>query len=164
MNVVKDNKRGVAVLIGLFVVTIGCARIDRGSLTSEEIQAIKTAAQAYGSAWLSNDPEQVMSTLTPDAVIVPSGMSPIEGEAAIRAFWWPRDSPSTTVTQFTSAENEIGGHGDFGFVRGTFTLSFQYDGTSYSSGGTYVSLLTRLPDDTWRISYRMWSDTRPPTE
>lgn len=65
------------------------------------------------------------------------------------------------VTEFTSTEEEAGGYGDFGFVRGTFTLRFQYDGADFSSGGAYLCLMRRLPDGSWRISHRMWSDGPP---
>jgi ketosteroid isomerase-like protein len=152
-------------LLTLLLVSIsGCSGAGPGPLTSAEIEDIKVAARAYGTAWLSNDPEAVMATMTGNAVMVPSGMSPLEGEKAIRAFWWPEDSPSTTVTQFTTTEQEAGGYGDFGFVRGSFTLGFEYGGATYSSGGTYLCLLQRLADGSWLISHRMWSDGPSPTE
>lgn len=97
--------------------------------------------QAYATAWLANDSAQVMATLTTDAVIVPSGMPVFEGQNAIREFWWPKDSPSTKVTEFTLVQHEVGGQGDLGFVRGSFSLAFDYDGKSYTSGGEYFSLL-----------------------
>jgi len=146
-------------MLCLFIGGSGCSEKARAPLSSAEIQAIKAASQTYGAGWLSNDPERVMATLTDDAVIVPSGMLPIKGQKAIREFWWPEGSPPTVVTQFAVTDDEVGGDGDFGFVRGTFALSFEYDGTGYSGGGTYISLMKRLPDGTWRISHRSWSDT-----
>ncbi len=149
----------VVMVIPLLIGIAACSETTDLSLSASDMEAINAASQAYGTAWLSNDPELVMATLTEDAVIVPSGMSSMQGKEAIRAFWFPEDSPPTVVTEFTSTEDEVGGHGDFGFVRGTFTLQFEYDGAEYSSGGTYVCLLRRLPDGSWRISHRMWSDT-----
>ncbi len=155
----SSQARTLVVLAASLLTSLsGCSETGDGPLASAEIEAIKAASRAYETAWLSNDPELVMATLTGDAVIVPSGMPSVQGEKAIRAFWWPEDSRPTTVTQFTSTEQEAGGHGDFGFVRGTFTLRFEYDGADYSSGGTYMSVLRRLPDGSWRISHRMWSD------
>ena len=151
----------VALASMLLISIAACTETADESLSTTEIEAIKAASRAYGTAWLSNDPESVMATLTDDAVIVPSGMSSMQGEEAIRAFWWPEDSPPTMVTEFTSTEEEAGGHGGFGFVRGTFTLRFQYDGADFSSGGAYLCLMRRLPDDSWRISHRMWSDGPP---
>lgn len=159
----SSQARPLVVLAASLLISIsGCSDAGDGPLSSAEIEAIKAASRAYGTAWLSNDPELVMATLTGDAVIVPSGMPSVQGEKEIRDFWWPEESPPTTVTQFASTEQEAGGHGDLGFVRGTFTLSFEYDGTKYSSGGTYMSVLKRLPDGSWRISHRTWSDGPPP--
>ncbi len=123
-----------------------------------ELERIKEADRAYATAWRANDREQVVATLATDAVIVPSGMSSIEGREAIRQFWWPRDSPPTHVTEFTLDQCEVGGYGNVGFVRGSFSLGFNYDGNEYSSSGEYISLLQRGNDDSWRISHRMWND------
>ncbi len=153
-----NQPKTFAFLGALLLVVCGCAEEGGGPLSSTDIQAVEAASRAYGEAWLSNDPEKVMDTLTMDAVIVPSGMSALRGEEAIRAFWWPDDSPSTTVNEFTSTEDEVGGRGDLAFVQGSFSLSFEYDGVSYSSGGTYFCLLKRLPNGHWRISHRTWSD------
>ena len=163
-SVGKHNRAKVCVVLAapLVLTALGCS--NSAAVSSTDIQAIKAASQAYGTAWLSNDPELVMATLTDDAVVIPSGSAPIEGQEAIREFWWPKDSPPTTVTEFTSTQDEVGGHGDFGFVRGTFSLRFDYDGTGYSGAGTYISLLRRLPDGSWRISHRMWSDRPPPRD
>jgi len=119
---------------------------------------IKAADAAYATAWLSNDPESVMATLTEDAVVIPSGMPAIEGAAAIREFWWPPESSSTTVTEFTLVQRDHGRSAGLAYVRGSFSLGFQYDGKTYASDGEYLSLLRCLSDGTWRIARRMWSD------
>jgi ketosteroid isomerase-like protein len=137
---------------------MGCSDARDGSISSAELERVKAADQAYATAWLANDSEQVMATLTMDAVIVPSGMPVMEGTEAIRRFWWPEGSPPTNVTEFALVQREVGGHGDVGFVRGSFSLGFEYDGNTYSSGGEYLSLLRRAKDGSWRISHRMWSD------
>jgi ketosteroid isomerase-like protein len=136
------------------VATLGCS-------TGDELEHIKAADAAYAVAWLANDSEQVMATLAADAVIVPSGMIAIQGEEAIRRFWWPENSPSTQVTEFTLIQHEIGQDGATGFVRGSFMLAFEYDGREYSSAGEYLSLLRCDRAGSWKISHRMWSD-RPP--
>ncbi len=145
-------------LLGLIVVVTGCSDIGPASLSDSELNDIYEADRAYATAWLANDTEMVMGTLTSDAVIVPSGMQAIEGENAIRQFWWPEDSPPTHVSEFTLVQHEAGGFGDIGFVRGSFSLGFDYDGTAFSSRGEYFCLLRRGPDEVWRISHRMWND------
>ena len=152
-------------LLGLstLVTVLACSNGQGARLSSAELGAVMDASHAYESAWLSNDPRQVLATLTEDAVIIPSGMAAIKGHEAIRAFWWPADSPPTIVTEFTASEDDVGGHGDVAYVRGSFTLGFTYDGVDYSGGGAYLSILRQIPGGSWRISHRMWSD-RPRTD
>lgn len=127
------------------------------ALSDEQREAMAAADWAYAEAWLSNEPETVMRTLTEDAVIVPSSMLPIEGPDAIRAFWWPEDEPPTTVTGFAVRQDEVGGSTGLGYVRGAYSMSFDYDGASFETEGTYLTLLRR-GDHGWRISHRVWND------
>src|SRR5215218_279360 len=59
--------------------------------------AAEAATQAYRAAWLSNDPQRIMATLTPDAVLYPSSLPPIAGSDAIRTFWFPSSSATRVV-------------------------------------------------------------------
>lgn len=137
---------------------LGCAKSPGGALSTAELEGIKRADQAYAEAWLANDSERIMSTLTADAVLAPSGLPVLEGATAIREFWWPENSPPTKVTEFKLVQQEVHGQNDLGFVRGSFTLAFEYDGQSYESGGVYFSILRRSDEGSWRISHRIWSD------
>lgn len=126
-------------------------------LTAEQEEAVMAADWAYAEAWLTNEPDAIMRTLSDDAVIVPSGEPAIEGPEAIREFWWPADGPPTTVTGYAVRQQEAGGQPGFAYVRGTYSLSFDYDGALFETEGTYLSLLRR-GDRGWRISHRMWND------
>ncbi|MEE9208418.1 MAG: DUF4440 domain-containing protein [Gemmatimonadota bacterium] len=119
---------------------------------------MRAADDAYASAWLTNSPEQVMATLTADAVIVPSGNLASESPEAIREFWWPAGSPPATVTRLDQVQHEVGGSGDMAFVRGSFELVFDYEGAEYTGLGEYLSIFQRTEEGTWLISHRMWSD------
>ena len=131
---------------------------DTADLSASELAALAAADQAYADAWRTNDPDRVMATLTRDPVIVPSGLDPIAGPDSIRAFWFPPDSPSTTVNSFELVQEEVAGAADLGYARGSFTLSFDYDGKSYESEGTYFTLLRRQGNGDWRIARRTWND------
>ncbi|MBT8400778.1 MAG: DUF4440 domain-containing protein [Rhodothermia bacterium] len=149
-----------AVLAGAVIALLllsGC-RQDSLSLTAADLEQIKRADRAYADAWLSNDSSAVMATLVTDPVIVPSGMPAFEGPEAIRDFWWPENAPLTTVHQFDLEQHEVGGDGEVGFVRGSFSLAFEYAGADFTNSGEYVSVLRRSDEGTWRISHRIWSD------
>ncbi|MEZ4415811.1 MAG: DUF4440 domain-containing protein [Gemmatimonadota bacterium] len=148
---VRRRGQGAAALL---VALTACAGGDGPA----DEAAIAAADAAYAAAWLANDSVAVMATLTPDAVIVPSGRSALATPAAIRGFWWPEGGAATAVRRFDLRQEEVGGSGNLGFARGSFTLAFDYDGQSYESGGEYVSLLRKGPDGRWRISHRWWSD------
>lgn len=153
-------------LAGLAVVSIACAapspeseiEAEGTALAEDERAAGSAADRAYYEAWLANDTESVMATLTQDAVIVPSGMEPVEGQEAIRAFWFPPDSPPTSVKEYRFDQAEVAGSGDLAYVRGSFALALDYDGESFESEGTYLSLLRRGVDGNWRIARRAWND------
>lgn len=152
------------IALAVLLATAACEGQDARStddasagLTAEQEEAVLAADWAYAKTWLANQPDAVMRTLSDDAVIVPSGAPAIEGSEAIREFWWPSDQPTTTVTGFAVRQLEVGGLPGFAYVRGDYSLSFDYDGVQFESEGTYLSLLRR-GDRGWRISHRMWSD------
>lgn len=128
------------------------------AFTREDSVAVANADLAYADGWLAGGAEPVMTTLHEDAVIVPSGMDPLEGAQEIRGWWFAPDSPPTKVHRYDLDQEEIGGSGTLAFVRGSFELAFEYDGEEYESGGTYLSLLRPDDEGNWRISHRMWSD------
>ena len=136
----------------------GCTANSTGGLASEELEEVRRSSSRYFDAWLSNDPEVVMQTFVSDPVLAPSGMPYLEGEAAARAFWWPAGSPPSTVTAFEHEELEAAGAGDLGYVRGTYTLVFEWDGTTYTNRGKYLHMLRRVPGEGWRISHHFWND------
>jgi ketosteroid isomerase-like protein len=149
------------------VLAIGAVRAAASGpprLSTADRSAAEAATLAYRDAWLANSPAAVMATLTPDAVLLPSGMEPIAGEIAIRAFWFPADGPATTVTAMEQTVDGVEGSGDVAVVRGHGSLTFSIRGDGRdavrSQGSTFVNVLRRQPDGSWKIAIRMWSDLR----
>jgi uncharacterized protein (TIGR02246 family) len=146
------------------VCCVGCAGSPDLSNELSEIDraAVERATQAYADAWLSNDSTRVMATLTPDAVLLPSGMEAISGDVEIRRFWWPADSPPTRVTAMEQSIDDVVGAGDLAVVRGHGTLSFvmKADGedVTRTQRSTFMNVLRRHADGSWRIAQRMWID------
>ena len=139
----------------------GCSSGQPGLTCPDDMGAVRAADRAYATAWLANDPHQVMATLTDDAVIVPSGIPALRGAAEIRRFWWPPDSPVTQVNEFELTQQDVSAEKRIAFVQGSFRLDFMYDGKDYASSGDYMSILQCQADGSWRISHRQWSDHPP---
>jgi ketosteroid isomerase-like protein len=133
-------------------------------LSPEARSAASAATLAYRDAWLANRPDAVMATLSPDAVLLPSGLEPISGAAAIRAFWWPEGGPAATITAMEQTIDEVTGAGGVAIVRGhgSLTFSLRQNGReeTRSQRSTFLNVVRRQPDGRWLITHRMWSDRK----
>lgn len=54
----------------------------------------------YNTAWLRNDSAAIMDLFADPAILIPSGMDPIQGKSNISAFWWPNDTSKTTIDDY----------------------------------------------------------------
>ncbi|HET6349095.1 MAG TPA: nuclear transport factor 2 family protein [Candidatus Krumholzibacteria bacterium] len=146
----------------LVAVVTACA--TAAALTHQDETAINAATQAYSNAWLTNQADAVLATLTPGAVLMPSGMEAVVGADNIRNFWWPPDGSGTTVKVMTQVVDEITGEGDMAVVRGHGTLRFVTSTSgrdeSHYQRSTFVNVLRRQPTGKWLIALRMWSDLK----
>jgi ketosteroid isomerase-like protein len=146
--------------------TMGCAAVpdSRDGLSEADRSAIVSTTLAYRDAWLANEPAKVMATLTPAAVLMPSGMDAVVGEAAIRQFWWPTGGPPTKITAMEQTVDDVSGDGLIAAVRGHGTLSFVMrindEDVARSQRSTFLNVLRRQTNGSWLITHRMWSDQR----
>jgi uncharacterized protein (TIGR02246 family) len=136
-------------------------------LSGSDRDAITKLNETYRQAWLANDAAAVRRTFTQDAVLLPHhGLDPVVGMTAINQFWWPVDAPATTITRFETTYDEIGGCGPIAFVRGKSRVEWTVDEksgkTKFSNAGTYLTLMRKTPDGTWKITHQMWDD--PPNQ
>lgn len=126
--------------------------------------AAEAATQAYREAWLSNDPQRIMATLTPDAVLYPSTLTPIAGIEAIRKFWFPSSS-STRIVAMELGIDAVHVDGDTAVTSGIGSLTFVVtsngaDGQARTQRSWHVNVLRRQNDGSWLIWKRMWGDLR----
>ena len=126
--------------------------------------AAEAATRAYRDAWLSNDAQRVMATLTPDAVLYPSTLPPIAGGDAIRAFWFPPSSITRIVAMELSID-AVHVDGDTAVTSGMGSLTFVVttrgvDGEPRTQRSWHVNVLRRQDDGSWLIWKRMWGDLR----
>jgi uncharacterized protein (TIGR02246 family) len=131
-------------------------------LSEQDLRDIRRLEESYVTAWVANDSAAVMSTMASDAVILPGRVGPVEGSTAIRAFWFPA-GPPTTVLSYRTDIDEVGGAGNFAFVRGRGHLTFAFadsTGRRQEQTNRSVFLMITRRDNTgsWKIARRMWSD------
>ena len=124
----------------------------------------EAATRAYRDAWMTNSADRVMATLTPDATIYPSGLAPVSGAAAIRAFFFPAGTTTRVVAmELTIDETRV--DGDMAVTSGSGSLTFvttTKDGAqpARTQKSWHVNILRRQQDGSWRIWRRMWGDVQ----
>jgi uncharacterized protein (TIGR02246 family) len=152
----------------LLAVTEGIPAAPQSPGLSEgDSRTVRAVLEQYRKAWLANDENAVLRLFTADAVLMPHhGVEPVVGLEAARAFWFPKGGPPTTITEFAMTVDETGGSGDLAFARGHSRVAWVTgEGTAAkksSNAGTWLTLLRRQPDNSWRISHQMWDD--PPAQ
>jgi uncharacterized protein (TIGR02246 family) len=124
---------------------------------------VRDVLEAYRTSWLRGDAKGVLATLTPDAVLLPAhGAAPVVGTSAITQYWWPPDGPPTTITRLDISVEHLGGDCQVAFVSGHDDVRWTAveNGVTKTHGhpGTYLNVLQRTPDGTWRIARHMWDD------
>ena len=81
-------------------------------------------------------------------------------------FRWPKDGLPTIITGFHATYDEIGGCGPVAYVRGRSQVMWTVDNhgalEKFHNSGTFLTLLRKMPDGSWKISHQMWDD--PPNQ
>ena len=131
--------------------------------TSGDQRAIAAVMEKYRTAWLAGDAAGVQSTFSEDAVLIPHhGDAPVVGLKAIREYWWPAGAPPTPVTKLEITTEALGGDCKVAFVRGHDSVSWTAEENgktvSYTNSGTYLNVMKKLADGSWRIWQHMWDD------
>ena len=67
---------------------------------SADAAAILTLDSTFAARWVRGDTTKVLSVFAQDAILLPPRAPPVDGLAAIRAYWWPADGSRTRITAF----------------------------------------------------------------
>jgi uncharacterized protein (TIGR02246 family) len=162
---IEIARRAAAVLM-LALLALGCAQKAKGqakTLSAKDTAAIKATIEKYRTSWLAGDSEGVLSTFTDDGVLLPaSAGAPVIGREAMRNYWWPAGGPPIKITKFEVTCEQVGGDGQIAYVFGRDELSWTMEENgaekNHSNFSTYLNVMKKLPDGSWRISHHMWDD------
>ena len=132
-------------------------------LSPRDAKSVRAVMEKCRTAWLSNDPDQVRSVFTPDAVIMPHhGLAPAAGMNAINEFWFPPGAAKTTILNYVRPIDEVGGDGAQAYVRGRSEIAWKVEdrgkSENWKTSGTYLAILRKQPDGQWRITHMIWDD------
>lgn len=144
----------------------GCATsASTITLSVADSSAIRATQAEYVRAWIADDTAAVLRTLTSDAMLIPPRGLPVQGDSAIRAYWWPQDGSRTKITGFTWDIDEVSGQTTHAYTRGLSTVAWTYDKDtlhqSSSSRSVNLTLMRKEADGRWLISRQMWGPALP---
>jgi uncharacterized protein (TIGR02246 family) len=132
-------------------------------LSPHDQTAIKDVIEAYRVSWLRGDGAGVRDTFASDAVLLPAhGAEPVIGLEKIKEYWWPKDAPRTEILQLDISVDRVEGDACFAYARGTDNVAWSsmQDGKIKKTrhNGTYLNVMKKLPNGSWRILQHMWDD------
>ncbi|HEY7096947.1 MAG TPA: hypothetical protein VH437_09495 [Terriglobales bacterium] len=129
-------------------------------LSAEDSVAVWAVLERYRTTWLANGQNGVLSTFAKNAILMPAhGGSPVKGLTEIKKYWWPRSTTKTTITRFVQKFDEVSGDEKLAYARGTSDVEWRSEngGTqNWQNDSSFLFLLKRQADGTWRISHLIW--------
>lgn len=110
-------------------------------------QDFESPSAAWEAAWNAGDAAAVAAVYAEDAVVLPPGSEPVEGRAAIQAFWQAAmDADPGVTTDIETVEADV--MGDVAIERGTYVDTGPDGG--HRDHGKFLAIWTRV-DGEWKI-------------
>jgi len=152
-------RRLALVAISCSLLCIACQPGQLGSLSEEDIAAIRNTAAAYHEAAVAKDWDAVATYYTTDAVIMPPNQPAVQGRDGIKE-WYASFPP---VTEVELPIIEIDGRGDLAYARGTYTLTIVMEGVTepLTDSGKNLAIWRKQTDGSWRIAVDTFNSDLP---
>jgi len=129
------------------------AAVDIALINSlrDEFIALYNASDAAGLAGLYTD----------DAVLMPPNQEAVTGDQAIES-WFQTTFDQFTI-EFTLASDEVEVVGDLAFDGGAYMIALtpQADGEPMEETGSYIVILRKQVDGSWKLVRDIWNSNNP---
>ena len=125
--------------------------------------ALRTLSEQYAAAVNSGDAAATAATFADDGIDMAPNQAASEGKPAIQARYEAAFKGYTVKFAATPLETQLAG--DWGYVRGNYTLSVSpKSGKAIEESGKYLNIVKRQPDGAWKL-YRLShnADNPPPS-
>lgn len=136
----------------------GCAR-ETVNLDAEG-KALKQLSRDWSAQAATGDLDTILAGWADDAVVMPPGMPPIEGKAAIRSYVeGAMRLPGFTIS-WEPVMVQVARSGDLAYMieRNIMTLN-DSTGNRVTTYGKVVTVWRKDPDGQWRNIVDIWNDT-----
>jgi len=135
----------------LGVLTTSCIE-PRPIVAGSDRKGIEAAVSRYVAASNRGDADALTQLYAEDAVLLPPSHEPIEGRAAIGAFWHQGTDQGLQVTTLKVEVN-----GNLGYLVGRYHLPATVEEPADS--GKYVMCLKRQLDGSWKLTADIWNSS-----
>jgi ketosteroid isomerase-like protein len=125
--------------------------------------AIAAMRATFVEALARGDAAAAAAVYTDTARVLPPAAEPMEGRAAIEAFW--RAGIESGISEVELESLELDQRDGLGYEIGRYALRLRAaDGATVVDRGKYVLVHRRQPDGTWRRAVEMFSPDGQPTD
>jgi len=153
----------------VFPILIACGEkssqtIENSSLSASDIEQIREINKNYTEGWIENDSAKVLGLYTNSAIIIPSGLLPLNGKKAITEFWFPNDSSTTVIHYYDLEILDINGSSNFAYTYEYGKLSFTYEKDDFKldreAESHAITIFKKVKSGEWKIVKRIWTDLK----
>lgn len=167
MKITRSNQNfnfiSILIMPLLFLLLSGsCNQPSTDQERSQTEITIRQIHRDYVEGWLANDEEKIMNLLDADPRIQPNSLRPINGKEAIRKFWFPQDSSTTVINEYSTQIISFNQLDTLATTIHTSLLDWDYQKDSIQFGrrqkGINTTIYKKQADNSWKIWRSMWTD------
>src|SRR5436190_6961913 len=111
-----SRRSGITALF-LVAALVGCAPAP-ANLSEKDVGDIKGMIDRWADDFVANKRDDLANIITADMVLLPPNAAPLVGHDAAMAYM----KAYPTITKFVATKDEVVGHGDLAYVRGTYSI------------------------------------------
>lgn len=146
-----------SLLLALAWLAAGCQQA--GPLSDADVSALRADTERWVKLANAGDWAGLAGMYGENAVFMPPNQAAVQGRANIQT--WMAAFPK--MQQITAQPQDIGGHGDVAYVRGTYTLTLapQGDAPAMKDNGKYLEVHRKQPNGSWTVVADIFNSDLP---
>ena len=148
-------KQATFALVTLGGLVLAQPRRAEAQLSDDDKKGIQAVTDRWLAAMRKGDTAGVATTYTEDATLFPPNAPVVHGRAGIAHFLgqFPK------ITSFDISLNEVDGHGNLAYTRGTYEVKLVPPGAKspIKDTGKFMEVRRKEPDGSWLVLRDIWN-------